>query len=225
VDERTEREADELLNQEGARSLAAGDEAHAIALYRRGMRPEEIAATLEVAPDAVRSQLKRWRSELRAERRREQSSQALLAVESVRAICAAAWVAFEREREIERAILAGELDHMKRRVTRATPAPMGASAAEETLLEELERPRLSNQGPRYLSVALAAQREIARLLGLYDEAGKDREPVEILITRNPPWPEPDPSDWLPEETEKPSPSSSPTRRGERAEDPVEGDER
>ena len=195
MDERTERR--DTLSDE--RAIATGDEARALALYRRGMRPDEIAATLAMPPDTLSALLKQWRRALRQERRTEQSSQALLAVESARAICAAAWAAFEREREIERATLAGELDHVKRRVTRAAPAPMGESAPEETLLEEMERPRLPNQGPRYLSVALAAQREIARLLGLYDEAGKDREPVEILITRNPPWPEPDPSDWLPEE--------------------------
>ena len=194
MDERTQRQDEEP----GACEVTAGDERRAVMLYSRGARREEIAAALGVTPETLRALLRRWRRRLQQEQRAEQPYQSLLAVESVRAICAAAWTAFEREREIERATLNGELDHVKRRVARAAPAPKGESATEETLLEEFERPRLTNQGPRYLSVALAAQREIARLLGLYDEAGKDREPVEILITRNPPWPEPDPSDWLPE---------------------------
>ncbi|MGH2484645.1 MAG: hypothetical protein ACRDHE_01405, partial [Ktedonobacterales bacterium] len=124
-----------------------------------------------------------------------------LAIECVRAIYAAAWAGFERDREVERAILNGELDHIKRRVTRAPHVKETEPDNDqgEILLEEFERPRVTSQGPRYLTVALAAQRELARLLGLYDEAGKDREPVEILITRNPPWPEPDPSDFEPED--------------------------
>lgn len=209
MDEHTERHDRDV----GEHAIGCGNETRALALYRRGMRPEEIAAALALPLDALSALLKRWRRELKDERRAEQPTQALLAVESVRAICAAAWAAFEREREIERATLAGELDHVKRRVTRAAPSQSGESAAQETLLEEMERPRLTNQGPRYLSVALAAQREIARLLGLYDEAGKDREPVEILITRNPPWPEPDPSDWLPEEETSTQQSQERVERG------------
>lgn len=210
MDARTARREEDANGQ----VVISGDEGRALALYRRGMRPEEIASTLAIPPETLSALLKRWRRELRDERRAEQSSHALLAVESVRAICAEAWAAFEREREIERATLAGELDHVKRRVTRPTAAREGGSASEETLIEELERPRLTNQGPRYLSVALAAQREIARLLGLYDEAGKDREPVEILITRNPPWPEPDPSDWLPEDEEGSPAAIEPAGGGE-----------
>ena len=217
VDEGTRPEGELRLPGEGA--LATGDEERAIALYCRGARPDEIAATLAIPPEELTSVLRRWQRRLQEERRADDKYQSVLAVESLRAISAAAWAAFEREREIERATLNGELDHVKRRVTRAAPAPRGKSAAEETLLEEFERPRLSNQGPRYLSVALTAQREMARLLGLYDEAGKDREPVEILITRNPPWPEPDASDW-PADEEISSASAEPAGGGEISTDPA-----
>lgn len=178
----------------------ASDEERAFALYARGLRREEIAATLGVSSSDLRALLRQAMHRVNDDARADRPLRGPLAIECVRAIYAAAWAGFERDREIERAILNGELDHIKRRVTRAPRATetRPEDAGGDLLLEEFERPRVTSQGPRYLTVALAAQRELARLLGLYDEAGKDREPVEILITRNPPWPEPDPSDDEPE---------------------------
>ena len=179
---------------------AQSDEERAFALYARGLRREEIAATLGVSPADLRTLLRQAMRRVNDDAQAERPLRGPLAIESVRAIYAAAWAGFERDRELERAIHNGELDHIKRRVTRDPHAkgPEAENGQGEILLEEFERPRVASQGPRYLTVALAAQRELARLLGLYDEAGKDREPVEILITRNPPWPEPDPSDFEPE---------------------------
>ncbi|HEY7851063.1 MAG TPA: hypothetical protein VIC27_13410, partial [Ktedonobacterales bacterium] len=54
-------------------------------------------------------------------------------------------------------------------VTVAAGEPVGDDDAPcpPMALEEYERPRRSAQGARYLAVALAAQREVARLQGLY----------------------------------------------------------
>jgi hypothetical protein len=41
------------------------------------------------------------------------------------------------------------------------------------------------EGARYLSIALAAQREVARLQGLYYRIGQEPAPVKITLTRRP----------------------------------------
>lgn len=42
-----------------------------------------------------------------------------------------------------------------------------------------------HEGARYLSIALAAQREVARLQGLYYRIGREPAPVDIKVTRRP----------------------------------------
>jgi transposase len=42
-----------------------------------------------------------------------------------------------------------------------------------------------HEGARYLSIALAAQREVARLQGLYYRIGREPSPVNITLTRRP----------------------------------------
>lgn len=42
-----------------------------------------------------------------------------------------------------------------------------------------------HEGARYLSIALAAQREVARLQGLYYRIGREPSPVSITLTRRP----------------------------------------
>lgn len=64
-----------------------------------------------------------------------------------------------------------------------------AEAGEELLIEEVERPRLPAQGARYLALAMAAQREMARLQGLYDELAEPEGHISITITRRPEGPE------------------------------------
>lgn len=46
-----------------------------------------------------------------------------------------------------------------------------------------------HEGARYLSIALAAQREVARLQGLYYRIGREPAPVAITLTRRPDTPE------------------------------------
>jgi transposase len=46
-----------------------------------------------------------------------------------------------------------------------------------------------HEGARYLSIALTAQREVARLQGLYYRIGQEPSPVRITLTRRPDTPE------------------------------------
>lgn len=42
-----------------------------------------------------------------------------------------------------------------------------------------------HEGARYLSIAMSAQREVARLQGLYYRIGREPSPVNITLTRRP----------------------------------------
>ena len=55
----------------------------------------------------------------------------------------------------------------------------------ERAAEEPDR----HEGARYLSIALAAQREVARLQGLYYRIGREPAPVSITLTRRPESPD------------------------------------
>ena len=55
----------------------------------------------------------------------------------------------------------------------------------ERAAEEPDR----HEGARYLSIALSAQREVARLQGLYYRIGREPAPVEITLTRRPESPD------------------------------------
>jgi transposase len=69
----------------------------------------------------------------------------------------------------------------------------------ERTAEEPDR----HEGARYLSIALAAQREVARLQGLYYRIGREPAPVEITLTRRPD---------TPDAPEAPDTSDTPERR-------------
>jgi hypothetical protein len=189
-------------------SLAERQE-RALALLCQGLRPPAIAATLGTSPATVRRWLRRGFEGIQREAREEYTTALLRAVEAQREIAQAAWAAFHHEQAVEAAVLRGELDRVKRRAIRRTGAgrrgrgrevaadqadgPEGdaveAPADEELLIEEVERPRLPAQGARYLALAMGAQREMARLQGLYDELAEPSGQISITITRRPEGPE------------------------------------
>jgi hypothetical protein len=109
-------------------------------------------------------------------------------------VAAAAWEAYERERQLDEALLRGELDHVRRRAIRGRRGQSGAASGDDAdcpplAMEEYERPKRTAQGARYLTVALAAQREVARLQGLYARLEQADRDVRISISRRPDGPE------------------------------------
>lgn len=171
-------------------------ERRAVALYLQGRRAAEAASECGVSETTVRRWVARSLATLAADERSERATGLQRAIESQRAVAAAAWEAYERERELDEALLRGELDHVRRRAIRGRRAPAGEppSAAEgdpcpPLAIEEYERPRRTAQGARYLGVALAAQREVARLEGLYARLEQSERDVRITISRRPDGPE------------------------------------
>jgi transposase len=180
----------------------------ALALLCQGLRPSAIAQILGTTPGTVRRWLRQRFDGLAREAREEHASALLRAIESQREIARAAWEAYQHERAVEAAALRGELDRVKRRAVRRTGGSRSGRArlakvdqeanqgeadedadGEEVLLEEYERPRLPAQGSRYLALAMSAQREMARLQGLYDEIAQQPGQISITITRRPDGPE------------------------------------
>lgn len=171
----------------------------AVTLYLQGRRAIEVAADLSVSETTVRRWVRRALESLAADERDERIALLQRAIESQRAVASAAWEAYERERQLDEAILRGELDHVRRRAIRGRRQPTAPSdAAEATMrdddcpplaMEEYERPKRSAQGARYLAVALAAQREVARLQGLYARLETSERDVQITISRRPDGPE------------------------------------
>lgn len=168
----------------------------ALTLYCEGQRVSEIGAALGVSESTIRRWLKASLEALADETRARHAVQLARAVEAQRAIASAAWDAYRAEREVERALLQGELDRVRRRTVRATHAHReretdavsevkSSEADEGTFVEEYERPRHTSQGARYLGVALAAQREVARLQGLYERIGTEMPEVHITLSRRP----------------------------------------
>ena len=115
-------------------------------------------------------------------------------------MASAAWEAYERERALDEALLRGDLDRVRRRALRAAPrvryAPgsaaldaVGDGDCPPLAEEEYERPKRSTQGPRYLELALAAQRDVARLQGLYAKLEVSDSEVRIIVTRRSEGPE------------------------------------
>ena len=169
----------------------------ALTLYLHGRRVGEIALELAVSPSTVR----RWtREALRSLADGERAAQLQRAIESQRAIASAAWESYERELAFDEAVLRGDLDRVRRRAIRGA-RPRKAADAPATALEapgegcppvaeeEYERPRRSTQGPRYLELALDAQREVARLQGLYAKLEASASDIHLIVTRRPDGPE------------------------------------
>ncbi|HLZ23760.1 MAG TPA: hypothetical protein VKQ30_16740 [Ktedonobacterales bacterium] len=164
----------------------------ATALYCRGHRIADIATRLDVSVSTITTWLTDARYLLSAELRASREELTLRAIESARAVAAEAWEAYERDEQIEREILAGQHDYLRRRVTRPDRASPHRVASDEgstdedaggdLLYEEFERPRHSRQAARFLMVALAAQREVARLQGLHKYVAPPPQPVEFKVT-------------------------------------------
>ncbi|HET9109713.1 MAG TPA: helix-turn-helix domain-containing protein [Ktedonobacterales bacterium] len=164
-------------------------------LYLQGRRVAEVAAELTVSETTVRRWTRRALLNLAEEEREAQATRLERAIESQRAVAAAAWEAYERERRLDEALLRGELDSVRRRAIRGGRQRTGArddaddADCPPLAMEEYERPKRSAQGPRYLSVALAAQREVARLQGLYARLEQPDRAVRITISRRSDGPE------------------------------------
>ncbi len=181
----------------------------AFTLYCQGERTAAIAARLGVSPRTVRGWLTRARARIAGDREHDHRERLLRAIESHRAIAGAAWEAYQQERQLERDLLTGKYDHIRRRSVRRVRGREGrggrmrdvdADAAgdergggeecdDDTLVEEYARPRHTSQAARFLAVALNAQREVARLEGLYRQVVEPLPPAQIIITRRPDGPE------------------------------------
>jgi transposase-like protein len=177
-----------------AEPLAVRQE-RAFALLCQGWRVAAIARALGVSPSTVRRWLRKRVDDLSQDAREAHATALLRAIESQREIARAAWEAYENERAVEAALLRGEFDRVRRRAVRRLPSGRDHSgnaddggkedAGEQVLLEEYERPRHASQGARYLGIALAAQREMARLHGLYEDIAPDPGEIKITISRRP----------------------------------------
>lgn len=181
----------------------------AFTLYCHGERTAAIAARLGVAPRTVRGWLAAARAYIALDREHDHRDRLLRAIESHRAIAVAAWDAYQQERQLEHDLLAGKYDHIRRRSVRrvhgretrgshgrevdvtADGEERGGTGEcdDDTLVEEYARPRHTSQAARYLAVALNAQREVARLEGLYRQVVEPLPPAQIIITRRPDGPE------------------------------------
>ncbi len=203
---------------------AATQQERAVVMSTRGMRSSQIALALGVPPRTVRHWLARFRKHMAAERQAELAESLDQAIESYRAILVAAWESYESEQRIEHAILTGQLDRTRRRriiqsprhahrTALTTPTDLSdldtASDAEasETILEETETPRRTNHGARYLSIALAAQREITRLQGLYDRDRRPPADIRLTVVERPAPPDDQPPALA---SSQPAPAPEPT---------------
>ncbi len=117
----------------------------------QGLRGPAIASTLGVPERTVRAWLQQIRREVAVDLRDQHADELLLAVASIRQVAATAWGAYERE-----------------------------VAAEVTALTAPTRERHASHAPRYLSLALAAHVQTARLLGLHRKDVQDA--YDALLT-------------------------------------------
>lgn len=154
------------------------------ALYAAGHSYRAIARMLDLPLATV------WRTVQRLAREQPSAAQDdPRALELVRAIAVQrqitnhAWQICEAEEQLEAAALAGHLTYTRRRVihqvdpTGAPPA-VGADAGAPTttpptvVVEETRRPTFRSRRGQLLRIILAAEREIARLEGLYTFAAR-----------------------------------------------------
>ena len=151
-------------------------------LYCQGERSPAIAAALGVPARTVRDWLRAIRTQLAPVSQQQRAQQQALAVERQRSVLAAAWDGFHTDRERQEQLYQGAYDHLTRRTTRPAPAsaqtapaaktaknfPASTAAPAQFLDERYARPRDTTHPVQYLRLALTANREMARLLGLYD---------------------------------------------------------
>lgn len=194
-------EPDEGEDEQRARApvTAQDDRARrAVASYLRGERVAEVADSLAVSATTARRWIRQALATMAADERAEQATQLQRAIEGQRTVASAAWEAYERERQLDEALLRGDLDSVRRRAIRgprrASGAHGDASGGDDgdcppIAIEEYQRPKRSTQGARYLALALAAQREVARLQGLYARLEPPERAVSITISRRPDGPE------------------------------------
>jgi hypothetical protein len=147
----TTAERDELARHE-----------RAFTLYCQGWRVTHIAATFGIDTQTIRAWIAASLRALENEQTHDRASLLARALASQRMLTAAAWASYEREREIERQLLADE--------------------------DERQPSRHTSHAPRYLSIALAAEREIARLQGLHTPAVPAPAEVRIVLERLPDFP-------------------------------------
>jgi hypothetical protein len=173
------------------RTLTRREEA--FTLYCQGYRSPAIASLLGVPQRTVRSWIAATLQATAEESRARRDQQLRLAIESQRAIVKAAWHAFDRAARAERLTL----EHLQNAVPfnlddDLIPDPLSATPSPRRERGQGVRtlPHLPTLGARYLQIVLHAQREIARLSGLYDlpasffdpDAGR---PMQLVISRNP----------------------------------------
>lgn len=183
------------LGQGRAPVIAQDERARlAVTRYLQGRRVTEVADSLAVSETTARRWIRRALAELAEDERAAQATQLQRAIEGQRAVASAAWEAYERERQLDEALLRGELDAVRRRAIRgprrATGAQGDTSGGDDgdcppIAIEEYQRPKRSTQGARYLALALTAQREVARLQGLYARLEQPERAVSITISRRP----------------------------------------
>ena len=136
----------------------------AFALHCQGLRSPAISAQLGVPQRTIRAWIAADLKILAEEQRATRREQLALAVERQHTLTAAAWSEFEAEIAARHTLL----DALLLALTSAGTSPESATANAPI-------PRLpaSTPAPRYLTLILQADKEIARLLGLYTLAKLD----------------------------------------------------
>ena len=137
----------DVVAQDGERDERAQ---RALTRYLQGQRVAEVAAELAVSETTARRWIRQALTSLAADERAEQATQLQRAIESQRAVASAAWEAYERERQLDEALLRGELDTVRRRAMRGRrlPATTGGGADDDCppiAIEEYQRPKRSEE--------------------------------------------------------------------------------
>jgi len=155
----------------------------AFSLFCQGLRSPAIATTLGVPERTVRAWIAGVRQDIAADERTRLADEFVRALEHLHQLSAAAWDAFERDQQLPRPSYTNP-------TAEPTPTPPPASTTSTT----------GRHGPRYLRLALDAQRQIVRLLSLSDHpdllAAPTSDPTSDLpadltpdLTRTPPTPQ------------------------------------
>jgi hypothetical protein len=171
------------------------------ALHCEGHKAPAIGGRLGISQRTVRSWIARITADLAAERDATRAQRLALAVERHLAVAAAAWDAYHRAEDLDRAAL-DDYETARRAHERAaavpvpTPEDCGVDRSlldPDVLAAAMEaaamppppprQPKLATSGARYLALALQAQRAVARLEGLdhyVPEPDKD-QPQHLFV--------------------------------------------
>ena len=134
--------------------------AQALDRYLQGDRVTTIAADLHLSPSTVRRWINEQLGQIAQEENAARVEQLQAAIETQRATAREAWAAYHREQT---------------RLESLTPE------------NALHRPY--NHAHTYLRLALIAQREVARLQGLYTRTDPPTDAISITIQERPAGPE------------------------------------